>query len=418
MKTSSRIALQFTIWIALIIAVLLVFLNVMFFFGWLRGETQNLAQRLLPPKTQISWNIWSWIAWTQGSPFPFPHQDRFMTVQQEQFSPSEYKPLLGIDRVRFFDDRRWIIGRNERTFVILDVSQNVDRQIWLAYMSTLLWALVSLGSFFFGRLFVHKSLRDLRILINKLNHRKISDKNPSLTADHLPVDDEINAIATAITNLENRVVAHYENLRTFVWHVSHELKTPLMVMRSDIDLADRTKTYDGAVESLRTNIYNMQHMIDTLLTLSRLQAQENIETTPVWLEEILNHACQSLQKKYTDKDMEYTLNIDPLQNSIPANEHLIRMLCINLLDNAWKYSKNNSQIDIEVVNDKLTITNPGHISQETISHMREPFWQNDKNRVDGIGVWLSIVENIARVHNWEINYDCIDNHVICTVKFG
>ena len=47
--------------------------------------------------------------------------------------------------------------------------------------------------------------------------------------------------------------------------------------------------------------------------------------------------------------------------------------------------------------------------------MREPFWQSDKNRTDGIGIGLSIVQNIARIHKRHISYKSIDGQVICTV---
>lgn len=354
---------------------------------------------------------------TQQETIPmFPQQERFMALNPDTFSPKEYPSLLWIGNIRFFEERRWVIGRNERFYVAFDVSQNVERQEWLLYMSLFLWLIASGWSFIFGRLFVRRSLRDLHILVKKLNHRSLDWTNPTLIASHLPANDEINSIATAITGLEHRVFAHYQNLRTFVSHVSHELKTPLMVMRSDIDLADRTKNYENAVPSLRTNILDMQHIIETLLTLSRLQAQENIETTPVSLYDIVNDTTIALQKKYNDKHITYTINTTTEKEIIiPANEHLIKILCGNLLDNAWKYSKNNEQIDIHLSNEQIIIKNPGKISEETIVQMREPFWQSDKNRSDGIGIWLSIVQNIARIHKRHISYKSIDDKVICTV---
>ncbi len=347
-----------------------------------------------------------------------PQQERFMALNPDTFSPKEYPSLLWIGNIRFFEERRWIVGRNERFYVAFDVSQNVERQEWLLYMSLFLWLIASGWSFIFGRLFVRRSLRDLNTLVKKLNHRSLDWTNPTLIASHLPANDEINAIATAITWLENRVFAHYQNLRTFVSHVSHELKTPLMVMRSDIDLADRTKNYENAVPSLRTNILDMQHIIETLLTLSRLQAQDSIETTPISIYDTINDAAIALQKKYNDKHITYKIHTTPeTENSIiiPANEHLIKILCGNLLDNAWKYSKNDDKIDIHLSNEHIIIKNPGQISEETITQMREPFWQWDKNRTDGMGIGLSIVQNIARIHKRHISYKSIDGQVICTV---
>ena len=84
-----------------------------------------------------------------------------------------------------------------------------------------------------------------------------------------------------------------------------------MVMRSDIDLADRTKNYENTIPSLRTNIVDMQHIIETLLTLSRLQAQDNIETTPISIYDTINDAAIALQKKYNDKHITYKIHTTP-----------------------------------------------------------------------------------------------------------
>ncbi len=441
MKTSSRIALQFTIWIAILSGVLLLFLNGMFLMSWVRSEAQKLAPRLnLPPNTKLIditfktirkkwWQNIAIVSWntiqTQGNnnhqqeqqnlPFFPSEQERFMALDPENFSPQDYPSLLWIQSIRFFEDRRWIIGRNDRFYIAFDVSQNVDRQEWLLYTSLLMWAIVSAGSFILGRLFVRRSLRDLTTLINKLHHRAPDESQDSLIMSHLPQNDEINSIATAIMWLEQRVANHYESLRSFVWHVSHELKTPLMVMRSDIDLADRTKNYEHATQNIRNSIWTMQNIIETLLTISRLQSQETIKTTELSTNNIVQNTCISLEKKYTDKNIHYIINGDTTH--IQWNEHLTQILFSNILDNAWKYSKENDTITIDITPHDCTITNPGNLSEKSLKHMREPFRQDDKNRTDGIGVWLTLVQNIARIHKRQIDYKNQDNTVVCTIVF-
>ena len=410
MKTSSRIALQFSIWIAIISGILLVFLNTSFFIGWVRSEWQNMMPYINGPRIPPNRTIFK--------SNNFINQERIIFLDPTTFSPEQYKTLLWLDRIRYFNERRWFIGWNSEFYVWLDVSQNVDRQIWLFYISLLLWGSVSVWSFFFGRLFVHRSLRDLRNLIQKLDQRSLTEENPPLVAPHLPEDDEINTIATSITNLEDRISAHYANLRTFVGHVSHELKTPLMVMRSDIDLADRTKNYESMSDDLRLHINTMQNTVDTLLTLSRLQARDSIDTTTLDWYEIIEQICENLQKKYAHKNISYSLTKSSNIEIIEANEYLFRILITNILDNAWKYSDNNAAITLNWDLTKLTVSNPWHIDEETIKNMWEPFWQADKNRIDGIGIWLSIVQNIVRIHKRHISYQNNNDSIICTIQFS
>jgi K+-sensing histidine kinase KdpD len=81
----------------------------------------------------------------------------------------------------------------------------------------------------------------------------------------------------------------------------------------------------------------MQSIIDTLLTLTRLQSQENIIKSPTHINNIIQETLDIIQKKYPQNSLstDFTDNLE--NDSIPANEPLCRILLTNILDNAWKY---------------------------------------------------------------------------------
>lgn len=407
MKTSSRIALQFTFWIAIISWVLLGILNSVFMYWWIRSETQNITQYVVLKNIQ------------PRNPYTdtLQRQERVMAFSDKTFRPEDLASFWGIKRLRLFDSRRWIVGKSTNYYVLFDVSQNINRQLWLLSISAISWWWVVFLSFIFGRFFVRKSLRDLRKLWKKIRTSDITRPNGELKFDHLPENDEINSIARAIENLESRIMWYYSNLRQFVWNVSHELKTPLMVMSSELDITQRTKQYEEGIKNLKWTVLDMQSMIDALLTLTRLQSQDSIEQKKINIYEIIREAVENLEKKYKNKPMKITFseNIDK-NGEIQWNEQLVKIMAHNIIDNAWKYAPEQSWIHITIDGWYIEVENSWNISQDIIDNMRTPFWQADKNRGDGVWIWLSLVAEIIRLHGWWIWYSCINNKVICTVS--
>lgn len=407
MKTSSRISLQFTLRIAVISWILLWILNTVFMFWWIRSETQNVTQYVVLKNLQ------------PHNPFTdsFQRQERVLAFPENAFSPNDFPTFWWIKRLRFFDARWWIVWKSGKYFVLFDVSQNINRQLWLLSISAVSRFTVLLTSFIFGRLFVQRSLRDLRTLAKNIRNRDVTKTNWSLIFWHLPANDEINSIARSIENLESRIQWYYTNLRQFVWNVSHELKTPLMVMRSELDITHRTKNYEELVKNIGNSVWDMQAMVDTLLILTRLQSQDTIKKEKINLYDITQDTAWNLQKKHHHKQMHIHIHDKQQHQQYEANESLIKMLLTNIIDNAWKYAPEKSNIDIHITKDSITVENVWTISKEIIENMRTPFWQADKNRGDGVWIGLSLVKEIIRLHNWDIGYTSTENKVMCTIYF-
>lgn len=408
MKTSSRIALQFTLWVAIISWILLGILNTVFMYWWIRSETQNLTQFVvlqnLQPRNPITDSL--------------QRQERVIAFDENIFKPDDFPSFRWIKRFRLFDGRRWILWRSNNYHVLFDVTQNINRQLWLLYISAISRFSVLIWSFVFGRFFVQRSLRDLRNLARNVRHRDVTQATWWLMYSHLPEHDEINSIAKAIDWLEQRIQSHYSHLRGFVWHVSHELKTPLMVMRSDLDLADRTKEYSTISTSLRGSIVYMQSMVDTLLTLTRLQSQESIERLPVHIHAVVQETIADLQKKYANSSLHIKLTSKVRsEDTVSCNEALCRILITNVVDNACKYNKQWNSIEVHLSNDVLCVQNTGDISQDIIDNMRTPFRQADKNRTDWVGIWLSLVKEIVRLHKRKVEYSSSDGIISCNIHF-
>lgn len=203
----------------------------------------------------------------------------------------------------------------------------------------------------------------------------------------------------------------HEAQSRFTSDASHELKTPLAAMKAEIEFAliDKNADINSYKEILISNLEEVDKLTklsEMLLNLSRLD-NSKLQLKPVNYSKII----KSTIKDYFNKNNQIVLKIDK-QISIFANETAISDLIKILIDNAIKYSPNDSKIYVnlfkkdscsifEVINE-----GPG-IKPDKIEHIFERFYRADTSRTGGetkgFGLGLSLAKNIVDIHQGEIS---------------
>jgi signal transduction histidine kinase len=229
---------------------------------------------------------------------------------------------------------------------------------------------------------------------------------------------EISQLATAMNQMGAKL-DHLENLRReFVANVSHELKTPVTTIKGFTETLIEGAKDDPddlnrflAIISRQTD--RLSNIIDDLLTLSRLESAPLSEVLALdWhnLCEILA-ACRDVCQSRADKK---TIHLHIVCNSplrVHVDHSLLTQAIVNLIDNAIKYSPDNTTVEITAgvaanhvridVNDE----GPG-IMDAHIPRLFERFYRADKARsrkLGGTGLGLAIVKHIANVHQGEVS---------------
>jgi len=203
--------------------------------------------------------------------------------------------------------------------------------------------------------------------------------------------------------------AHEEQSR-FTSDASHELKTPLAVMKTEIEvtLRDKEASTESLKETLTSNLEEvdkLSKLAEMLLDLSRLES-EKLEFRQVDFSKIAKDIIDSY--KQPDSRLQFDAK---KQIYAYGNETALADLVKILIDNAMKYSPETTQISAKLYNSskhaKLEVKNTGPgIKPEKIEHIFERFYRADNSRTNGnkksYGLGLSLAKKIVDLHNGEI----------------
>jgi two-component system, OmpR family, phosphate regulon sensor histidine kinase PhoR len=206
--------------------------------------------------------------------------------------------------------------------------------------------------------------------------------------------------------------------RDFVANVSHELKTPVTSIKGFVEtLLDGALYEPHQVQRFLTIISRhsdrLNAIIDDLLSLSRLEEETekrrlSFEEAPI--KPALNSAIELAKLKADDKHIELKLRCDS-KITAKINAPLIEQAVLNLIDNAIKYSQENSLIEVQAERTAsqtvIRVADHGSgIPQEHLDRIFERFYVVDKGRsrkLGGTGLGLSIVKHIAQVHGGRVD---------------
>jgi signal transduction histidine kinase len=222
--------------------------------------------------------------------------------------------------------------------------------------------------------------------------------------------DEIQALSQSYNDMLNKLNSALSAQKHFNVSVAHELKTPLAVMRANLDVLNAldSTSMDDVKETMNIiaqNLFRMNTVIETLLDNSTLSTASLDDD--VLLEEIVGDAVDDLKPLAKSKGIELSFN-GTMCPSSKGNAVLLYRAMYNLIENAIKYNKPSGRVRVTLENEKdgarITIADSGiGIPDKDLPHVFEPFYRSDREQADGLGLGLSLVLNIVQRHSGSVD---------------
>lgn len=222
-------------------------------------------------------------------------------------------------------------------------------------------------------------------------------------------DAELAGLETAVNKLMSRMRDSYRQQARFVSDASHELRTPIAVIKGYADLLDRwgktdEKILDESIQAIKSESENMQHLVEQLLFLARGDSgRTTLNITDFDLTEMMKEVCE--ESAMIDRTHTYLFEGE---GPVPSrgDVSLIKQAARILIENASKYTPEGGEIKLRsLVSDghpAFSVQDSGiGISESDIPHIFDRFYRADDSRskqTGGSGLGLAIAKWIVERH--------------------
>lgn len=314
--------------------------------------------------------------------------------------------------VRIVDGRRYVLLQDQSDF---------ERRERLMYVVVVVGFLVSLGlAGMLGWLLARRVMSPVIRLARQVRHRdQLLALAPPLAPDYVP--DEVGQLAAAFDATLSQLRQALNREQLFTSDVSHELRTPLMVLASSCELL---LEYPGLNEPARRQVQRMaratgemRELVQTFLQLARAQAGQDSGTPQATLRQIADELVAQWREPIEAKGLRLEYVAPEPDAVVPGaaaptlyNAPLLRAVLGNLLRNAWHYTE-SGYIRLSLLTDGASVEDSGAGIPEALREsVFEPFVRGERERGDGLGLGLSLVQRICAQEGWRIRLLPVEPH--------
>jgi heavy metal sensor kinase len=243
-----------------------------------------------------------------------------------------------------------------------------------------------------------------------------------------PANDELRDLSTTLNEMMDRLEAAFQRITQFTADASHELRTPIALIRTTAELAVAEGSPRASMEALSSILEESERttgLLENLLVLARADSNVRLHLESVNLSVPARQVISQTKVLAASKDLTLDFVDGERGYIVNGNAELLRRLVLILTENAVKYTPAGGRLFIRIYDHHdhtcLEVKDTGvGISNEDLPHIFERFFRADKarDRSGGAGLGLSIAEWIVRLHGATIEVSSlVDRGTTFTVRF-
>jgi signal transduction histidine kinase len=384
-------------------------------------KIENELQRLQLDEIELNESI---ILWNKIQPNTnLEKTNSTKRIQDSTYTVFRKNPYSDYEDINRFRGLHKIILLNKNKYILI-VESNIeesDETVFAISQITFVFFIVLIAGFLL--LNRHLSLqlwKPFRSTLEKLktfnlnNQTKIEFEKSS-TAEF----EELNK---ALNLLIEKNIQVYQTQKEFTENASHELQTPLAILKGKLGLLlqekELTTNQYRIIEEMNTTLTRISRINKNLLLLAKIENNQFQETTNIELSKLITNSLAVLEEHFEHKNLSIQTEIEPNLNR-NGNTTLVEILINNLLLNAIRHSNKDEKVKIILTKNELKICNSGNSSLDG----KDLFTRFVKvsNSSLGSGLGLNIIKQICNSHKWKVSYyfenEFEDNFHVFLVEF-
>jgi signal transduction histidine kinase len=367
--------------------------------------------------------IESYVAKYQRPPEPITVKDQRMSYEPTTIRKKlwKFKTIKSFDIHEREDFReisftlpvgnQWLAFRVSKS---LEGMQNMNRSIISISLMTII--LILLVSLLINRWLIRRLWQPFYHTLSGIKKYRLGEKkNPDFPGSRI---DEFNLLSNTLNQFIRGAENEYNLLREFTENASHELQTPLAVIRSKLDtlIQDEhlSEAQSQAAQTAYEAIQKMARLNQSLLLLSKIENKQFSETQTVDFKNAVEKKMADWQEIWLAKHLKANASLDP--RLVIMNPQLADILLNNLFSNATRHTAEGGIIQIHLRHDQFVMSNTASTGSLDTGKLFQRFSKGGQ-ATDQHGLGLSIIRQIAEVSGIGVAYHYADGLHIFTISF-
>lgn len=227
---------------------------------------------------------------------------------------------------------------------------------------------------------------------------------------------EFSELNTEIISLTNKVRSDYKNLKQYTEDVSHELQTPLAIIRAKIEnIINGNHLNEVQYEhltSIQTDIFRLTQTNKRLALLTKIENGQFVNPELLSLNSAVRKRLSNFHELFPDK----IKFLESHALKIKVDPYLADVLVDNLLSNALKHSTESARIQVQIIGRSLLISNEGVVKLEHPEKLFSRFYR-ESHTTKSTGLGLAIVKQICDMYGYTPSYAFIDLTHVFQIDF-
>lgn len=379
-----------------------------------RIETEFNEQNISDEKLAESIQFWNEIQpgskiETPGRPFS---KDSTYTVRRE----NPYSETEITDRFRGLKTSIKINGQTYTLIVETNVEETGETVGYIAVLTLLFFLILVIGFWILNRRLSGKLWQPFRDTLQKLKSFQLS--SPALPDFEDTDTIEFAELNATLSKLLHHSMTAYRSQKEFTENASHELQTPLAVLKNLLDILlqsdDLTQKQYGIAEEMNKALIRSSRINKNLLLLAKIDNSQFDSSMLILFDTVLLQSMEDLQTHFNEKNIRVVSDIAP-HIEVKGNSSLTEVLIHNLLINAIRYTSPGGSVRVDLSKSGFTVANSGQTSLNPVLLFKR--FSRLSSATGGSGLGLSIVREICRFQNWAIQYSFESGRHVFSIAF-
>ncbi|WP_052365472.1 sensor histidine kinase [Halotalea alkalilenta] len=371
---------------------------------WRAAFPDQFQYRVLDPKGTV-------LLSSEHVSSDFPSADDYFDPQAERFAVESDGLGFHVETLPFtYDGKQFFL----QTAVSDQLSEVIVRnRLKPVFTTAKIIAGISLCVFILAIYFTfHSMFRPLRRVSDAA--AKISPENLTsrLSLDGIP--SEVRPLAEAFNSALDRLEEGFRVQQSFFASAAHELKTPLTLIRGQIELQG-----DSSQQArLLQDVDLMSRQVQQLLHIAEVSELYNYRSASTDVVAVVDEVIRYLERRAEKKRVRIVVAQDAPVSPLEADKAALFILLKNLVENAVEVSPESAVVTIDISNHSVAVNDQGEgIDPSDLPHIFSKFWRAPGNKYEGAGLGLAICRKIANTYGWQLFVDRSVAHTRFVVLF-